>query len=167
NLGAARASGDALVFLHADTTPPRDLAYWVTRCLGTPGVVAGAFRTWHVDDRPQAQRAPRRAALWLHLADIRSRYTSLPYGDQGLFVPRDVFERVGGFPAQPLMEDLELSLRLRRLGRICVAPARIEVSGRRFLHSPLLDTLLVNAFPALYRAGVSPRRLKQLYRDLR
>lgn len=171
NLGAAQATGDVLLFIHADTKVPRDTAYWVRRCLRSPRVVAGAFRTWHVDDRPappgRAGRRSRPRAPWLHLADIRSRYTSLPYGDQGLFLTRSVFQRVGGFPEQPLMEDLELSIRLRRLGKICVAPARIEVSGRRFLNSPWLDTLLVNAFPALYRAGVSPERLKQLYRDLR
>jgi hypothetical protein len=123
-------------------------------------VIAGAFHTWHVAD--DGRRAP-----WLHLADLRSRWSGLPYGDQALFVRREAFERAGGFPDQPLMEDLELSRRLRRLGRIAIVPASVRVSGRRFLAHPIRDTLLVNAFPLLYRLGVPPASLARLYRDIR
>ena len=65
------------------------------------------------------------------------------------------------------MEDLELSRRLRRLGRIRIVPARVVVSGRRFLAHPLRDTFLVNVFPLLYRCGVSPARLRGWYEDVR
>ena len=121
--------------------------------------MAGAFRTWHVADG--------RNVPWLHLADLRSRYSRLPYGDQALFVRREAFWRAGGFPGQPLMEDLELSRRLRRIGRIAIAPASVRVSGRRFLDRPIREALLVNSFPLLYRLGVAPATLARLYRDVR
>ena len=125
-------------------------------------VVAGAFRTWTVADAGRSWAAPL-----LHLADLRSRYTRLPYGDQALFVRRDAFDRVGGFPDQPLMEDFELSRRLRRVGRIATAPAAVRVSGRRFLSRPIRSAVLMRLFPLLYRLGVPPRVLGRLYGDPR
>lgn len=162
NAGAAAAKGDVLLFLHADVSLPPQAARIVERTLADPRVVAGAFRTHHVDDRPGAGRAP-----WLRLADVRSRYSRLPYGDQALFVRRAAFQRVGGFPDQPLMEDVEIARRLWRVGRVVIAKESARVSGRRFLAHPLRDTLLVNAFPLLYRLGVSPARLARLYRNVR
>ncbi|MCB9606080.1 MAG: TIGR04283 family arsenosugar biosynthesis glycosyltransferase [Polyangiaceae bacterium] len=177
NAGAAQSGGELLLFLHADTLPPLDTAYWVQRLLRQPGVVAGAFRTWHVHDATLERLARSHLGRtdtpepggpwWLHLADIRSRYTTLPYGDQGLFITRERFERAGGFPEQLLMEDLEFSLRLRNLGQIRTAPSCIVVSGRRFEAHPLLDTCLVNTFPALYRLGVPASRLANWYRNTR
>ncbi|HLV19563.1 MAG TPA: TIGR04283 family arsenosugar biosynthesis glycosyltransferase [Polyangiaceae bacterium] len=161
NAGARLARGDVLLFLHADVALPPDTLAVVEHTLSDPGVVAGAFRTWTVNDA-DGGRAP-----WLHLADVRSRYSKLPYGDQALFVRRAVFERLGGFPEIPLMEDLELSLRLWRLGEIRVAKACARVSGRRFLAHPLRDTFFVNVFPLLYRLGVPPARLARLYADVR
>jgi rSAM/selenodomain-associated transferase 2 len=160
NHGAWRARGDVLLFLHADVCLPSDAALHVERALADERTVAGAFRTWHVAD--DGRRAP-----WLHLADLRSRYSRLPYGDQALFVRREAFWRAGGFPEQPLMEDLELSRRLRRLGRISIAKACVRVSGRRFLAHPLRHLILVNCFPLLYRLGVAPARLARLYHHVR
>ncbi len=167
NRGAAQASGSLLLFIHADCLPPRDSAYWIHRTLKEPGVVAGAFRTWHIEDARLDGPTAGSPAWWLHLADLRSRYTALPYGDQGLFLTREQFERAGGYPQQPLMEDLEFSRRLRRLGRIRTVPSRILVSGRRFLAHPFRDTLLVNLFPALYAAGVPASRLAAWYQHTR
>ena len=158
NVGARIAFGDALLFLHADATLPVTAAQWVAGALAKPDVVAGAFRVRTVADGPRRWLAP-----FLRLADLRSRITRLPYGDQALFVRREAFERVGGFPEQPLMEDLELALRLRRLGRIEIVPAVVEVSGRRFLAHPIMAVLAMRIFPLLYRLGVSPRLLARLY----
>lgn len=158
NVGARIAFGDALLFLHADATLPVTAAQWVARALAKPSVVAGAFRVRTIADGPRRWMAP-----FLRLADLRSRMTRLPYGDQALFVRRDAFERVGGFPEQPLMEDLEIALRLRRLGRIEIVPAVVEVSGRRFLAHPIRAALAMRIFPLLYRLGVSPRLLARLY----
>ncbi len=162
NAGAAVARGDVLLFLHADVSLPAGARRHVEHALEDPSVVAGAFRTWTVPDA-----GPSRLAPLLHLADLRSRTGGLPYGDQAIFVRADAFRRIGGFPDQPLMEDLELSRRLRRLGDIRIAPASVRVSGRRFLARPVLYTLAVNVFPALYALGVRPATLKRLYGDPR
>lgn len=162
NAGAEIATGDVLLFLHADVRLPADATRWIAEALADPNVVAGAFRTWTVPERSRPWLAPL-----LHLADARSRYTSLPYGDQALFVRATAFKRVGGFPDQPLMEDFELSRRLRKLGRIRTVPVSVRVSGRRFLARPAYYTFLVNVFPLLYRVGVPPRVLAGLYGDPR
>jgi rSAM/selenodomain-associated transferase 2 len=158
NAGADAASGDVLLFLHADVWLPPDAAHWIAFALRDPGVVAGAFRTWTV---AEGQRSW--ASRLLHLADLRSRYTNLPYGDQALFVRAEVFRRLGGFPDQPLMEDLELSRRLRRMGRIRTVSAGVRVSGRRFLSRPAYYMVVMNVLPLLYRLGVPPRVLATLY----
>ncbi len=162
NAGAAAAVGDVFLFLHADVSLPRDAAAWIVRTLADPRVVAGAFRTWTVPDG-----APSRLGPLLRLADIRSRVARFPYGDQAIFVRRDAFARVGGFPDQPLMEDLELSRRLRRLGRIATVPAVVRVSGRRFVARPIRFTLIARTFPTLYRLGVPPRVLARFWGDVR
>ena len=162
NAGAAAATGDILLFLHADTTLPSDAAVHVRRALARPDVIAGAFRTWTVADEPRPWFAPL-----LHLADIRSRITRYPYGDQAMFVRTSAFYAAGGFPDMPLMEDLELSRRLSKQGRIHTCAASVRVSGRRFVARPFVYTTLVNVFPLLYRAGVSPHALARLYRQVR
>jgi rSAM/selenodomain-associated transferase 2 len=160
NHGARLAGGDVLLFLHADASLPPDAMMYIEQAFADARTVAGAFRTWHVAEGG-------RWAPWLHLADLRSRYSGLPYGDQALFVRREPFWKAGGFPEQPLMEDLELSRRLRRLGRIAIAPASVRVSGRRFLAHPIRDTFLVITLPLLYRLGVPPTALARFYRNVR
>jgi rSAM/selenodomain-associated transferase 2 len=162
NAGAQAARGDVLLFLHADVRLPLDAMTWIATSLSDPRVVAGAFRTWTVNEGQGRWLSPL-----LHLADFRSRYTRLPYGDQALFVRADAFRQLGGFPEQPLMEDLELSRRLWRLGLVQTVPATVHVSGRRFLSSPFYYTVLMNIFPALYRLGIPARVLASLYGDPR
>jgi rSAM/selenodomain-associated transferase 2 len=162
NTGAQHANGSVLLFLHADVALPPDAARHITHALDDPRVVAGAFKTWTVDDAGHSRLGPL-----LHLADLRSRYTRFPYGDQALFVRAEAFRAVGGFPQQPLMEDLELSQRLWRLGRIRTVDARVTVSGRRFIARPVFYFLAVNGFPLLYRLGVSPHTLLRIYQHVR
>ncbi len=162
NAGAAAATGDVLLFLHADTTLPNDAARHVEHALARRDVVAGAFRTWTVAENPRPWFAPL-----LHLADIRSRITRYPYGDQAMFVRTSAFHTAGGFPDMPLMEDLELSHRLSKQGRIHTCAASVRVSGRRFVARPIVYTALVNVFPLLYRAGVSPHALARFYKQVR
>ncbi|CAN5736815.1 hypothetical protein BH11MYX2_BH11MYX2_38710 [soil metagenome] len=162
NAGAAAATGDVLLFLHADTTLPSDAVRHVEKALARPDVIAGAFRTWTIADEPRPWFAPL-----LHLADIRSRITRYPYGDQAMFVRSSAFHTAGGFPDLPLMEDLELSRRLAQQGRIHTCAASVRVSGRRFVARPIVYTALVNLFPFLYRAGVSPHALARFYRQVR
>ncbi len=158
NLGARHATGDVLWFLHADVRIPPDAHGAIARCLRCPTVVAGAFRTRTVNDA-----RPSRLEAVLPVADVRSHYTRLPYGDQALFVRRWAFEQVGGFPPQPLLEDLELSRRLWTCGKIAIATEHVEVSARRFLARPLYYTAVMNTFPVLYRLGVSSDRLAAWY----
>ena len=161
NAGAAQATGDVLLFLHADVRLPEGVRAHIDETMATEGVLAGAFRTRTVCDDPESRRA------WLMplltLGDLRPSYTRLPYGDQALFVDAGAFASAGGFPEQPLMEDLELSRRLSRLGRIRRVPARVEVSGRRYLKQPFRSVLIMNTFPLLYALGVSPKTLARWY----
>jgi rSAM/selenodomain-associated transferase 2 len=163
NAGAAVATGDVLLFVHADVSLPRDATDWIELALRDGGVVAGAFRTWTIAD---TEHPPWWAPL-LHLADARSRYTSLPYGDQALFVRAETFRALGGFADVQLMEDIELGRRLWRVGRVVTVPASVLVSGRRFLARPVFYTLVMNLFPLLYRLGVSPKTLSNLYGHIR
>ncbi len=166
NAGARHAlkEGDVevLIFVHADCGLPSGFGAEIARVMDEPDVIAGAFITWTVDDGGASRLGPL-----LHLADLRSRYSNLPYGDQAPFMRASAYERVGGYPDQPLMEDLEMSRRLRRLGRMTTIPRRVQVSGRRFVARPIFYTTLVNVFPALYRLGVSAETLARLYRHVR
>ena len=103
NAGAAAARGEVLLFQHADVSLPGDAPGWIRLAFQDPEVVAGAFRVRTIDEDGS------RLAPLLPFANLRSRTRSLPYGDQALFVRRSVFEAVGGYPDQPLMEDIELA----------------------------------------------------------
>lgn len=158
NAGAAATSAEVLLFLHADVELPSDALRWIAWAFASPDVVAGAFRVRHVADD-----GSNWLGALLRLADLRSYVTRLPYGDQALFVRRSAFVAAGGFPPQPLFEDLELARRLSRLGRIVTVPAVVRVSARRFLQRPLRSLLAMHTFPMLYRLGVPPAALERLY----
>ena len=162
NAGAREARGDILLFLHADVGLPARAVPLIEAALADPDVVAGAFRTHTVADGRTGW-----VANCLRLADLRSRYTRLPYGDQALFVRRAAFEQVGGFPEQPIFEDVEIGRRLRRTGRIRTLPERVVVSGRRFMARPVYYAVLMNALPMLYRLGVRPATLARAYQHER
>lgn len=159
NAGARVARGDTLAFLHADVRLPGGACDAIDDALSRPGVVAGAFRTHHHSSR----HPTRLASALLRLADVRSRYSSLPYGDQCLFMRAAAFQAAGGFPEEALMEDLILSRRLRQRGRIHIVDDEVRVSGRRFESAPVYQTLLVNVFPLLHGIGVPTRVLARLY----
>jgi rSAM/selenodomain-associated transferase 2 len=158
NAGAAAATSDVLLFQHADVSLPDDAPHHVRAAFADPSVVAGAFRV-----RTVADAGPNYLGPLLRFADLRSRWSRYPYGDQALFVRRAEFEAVGGFPSQPLMEDVELARRLWRRGRIVTVPAEVRASARRFLARPVWTALALRVLPLLYRAGVSPERLARLY----
>lgn len=161
NLGAAHASGDVLLFLHADCSLEDEALNQAERCLARRGVAAGCF-TMRV-------RSDGLLYRWIDVfATGRVRHAGLIYGDQGLFLRRDLFHRLGGFPPVPLMEDVFLSRRLRREGRLVVASPRIFVSPRRWLQAGVLRQTLRNwTLLSLALAGVPPDRLAALYPAVR
>ena len=157
NLGAAHAGGDALLFLHADCSLEPGALAAAAHLLGRRGVAAGCFRM-RVLDRRRVYRIIDAAAT------ARVRLTGLAYGDQGLFVSRELFNRVGGFPPVGLMEDVLISKALRRHGRIVVAPKRVYVSPRRWHREGMVRQSLRNwSLTALAAAGASPDRLAHFY----
>jgi len=158
--GAGLARGLVLWFVHCDAHPPADARRLIRQTLQRRGVVAGAFRTRTVLDRPTGR--PWFAPV-LPLADLRSHYTRMPYGDQALFCRADAYHECGGYPAQPLLEDVELCRRLRRLGAVVTRPEPVEVSARRWSAHPLRTAAVMNTFPLLYRLGVSPWTLASWY----
>jgi hypothetical protein len=157
NAGAARAAGDVLLFLHADCLPEAGALAEAERLLLRPGVAAGCFSMC-------VQAAGALYRLIDACATARVRLTGLVYGDQGLFVRREVFARAGGFPPLRLMEDVFLSRTLRRLGRVVVSPRRLFVSPRRWQRAGLVRQTLRNwALTAAAAGGVHPDRLARFY----
>jgi len=160
NAGAAFASGKTLLFLHADSHLPRDFAATIDSVL-SQSPVAGAFRL-----RIEAPGWPLRCIEWA--ANLRSRLLQMPYGDQGLFVPADLFFTMGGYPNWPLMEDYELCRRLRQRGRIGLAQDAVGTSPRRWAELGVCRTTLINQCMMLgFHLGISPERLARWYKTVR
>jgi hypothetical protein len=161
NQGAIAARSDIVLFLHADTLLPPDFQTQVVQILQQPRVILGAFQL-QIEGQDRALRWVERAVRW------RSRWMQLPYGDQALFLRRSTFLAIGGFPLQPIMEDFVLVQRLRREGKIAIAPAAVLTSGRRWHKLGVCRTTLLNQVIILgYYAGISPQRLSQWYRNQR
>jgi rSAM/selenodomain-associated transferase 2 len=158
NAGAARAEGGSLLFLHADTLLPPGWAEVVSRTLRASGVAAGAFRFRIVGDF-----AGKSLVEWI--TGFRSRWLQRPYGDQGLFLARALFEEMGGFADLPIMEDYEFTARLRRRGRIVTVGEAALTSARRWKTMGVVRTTLRNQWMlAAYHLGVSPHKLAARYR---
>jgi rSAM/selenodomain-associated transferase 2 len=157
--GAAAASGDWLLFLHADCRPELGWESAVDAFLTAPEAAsrAGYFDLALDDPAPVARRLERIVA-W------RCRVLALPYGDQGLLIARTLYDNVGGFAALPLMEDVDF---VRRLGRhrLTRIGARCTASAQRYRRDGYLCRPLRNLFClSLYFAGVPPARIVRLYR---
>ena len=161
NHGAAHASGDVLLFLHADCTLEPGALRAAERALTRRGVVAGCYRMTVTAAGPVYRMIDA-------CATARVRLTGLMYGDQGLFLERWRFERLGGFPPLRLMEDVFLSKRLGREGRAAVADKRIFVSPRRWRRQGVVRQTLRNwTLTALAAGGVHPDRLAAFYPAVR
>lgn len=162
NLGARAATGDVLLFLHADTALPPGAAEALREAVER-GAAGGAFLVrFEGEDR----RRLLRIGGWL--VNLRTRWLEVPLGDQGQFATREAFEAVGGFPDWPILEDIHFIRRLRRRGPLSVLPLRVTTSGRRFVQRGVVRTVATNwLIWALYLLGVSPHRLAGLYRHIR
>jgi rSAM/selenodomain-associated transferase 2 len=158
NAGAAAAHAPVLLFLHADTRLPANADQLVLNGLGAAGLEWGRF-----DVRIEG------ASRWLRLVaafmNLRSRVTGIATGDQAMFVTRPALDAVGGFPDQDLMEDVELSTRLKQRGPpLCLRPP-VVTSGRRWSARGVARTIVLMWWiRLLYFLGVAPDRLARLYR---
>ncbi|MBD2087738.1 TIGR04283 family arsenosugar biosynthesis glycosyltransferase [Coleofasciculus sp. FACHB-542] len=158
NAGATAATGDILLFLHADTSLPLGFEKLVPLTLAQSGTVAGAFEL-KINSPMRSLRLVEKMVNW------RSRFLSLPYGDQAIFLKASVFHDIGGFPDLPIMEDFELIRCLRRLGRIAIVPTPVLTSARRWHKLGVLKTTLINQIVILgYFLGVPSSHLVKFYR---
>jgi rSAM/selenodomain-associated transferase 2 len=156
NLGASVASGDVLLFLHADTLLPAGAAAAVAAALEHTG--AGAFQIRF--DRPRV--------VLERLVNLRSRVFKVVYGDQALFASRAAFDRVGGFRPIPIMEDRDLAARLRRAGGLTVVPLAVTTSSRRHRRDGQVRTIARHwLIQLLYTLRVPPERLARIYPPVR
>ncbi|UCD31261.1 MAG: TIGR04283 family arsenosugar biosynthesis glycosyltransferase [Desulfobacterales bacterium] len=157
NEGALRASGDILLFLHADTRLPENFDNHVRQCFKQPDVVAGAFELGINANKPVFRLIER-------LANWRSHRLKLPYGDQAIFVLSDIFHQLDGFPDIPIMEDFKLIKQLRRIGEVITLPFPVITSSRRWENLGILRTTLINQIViAMYYARVPPNLIARWY----
>jgi len=162
NFGASKAEGDILLFLHADCVLPGDGFNTIRDILRDDSIAAGAFYLG-------IESSQFRYRIIEFVANIRARLTCLMYGDQGMFLKKDMFDRIGGFADIPLMEDIEISKRLKKLGKIAFVKQPVKASPRRWLNEGLLYTTLRDwTIAFLYTfMNVLPEKLIKHYRDVR
>ncbi len=158
---AALATGDVLLFLHADTLIPPDTASAIRAVLKNPNVVGGAFRL-RLDDHGRGARLVARSV------NLRTALLNTFFGDQAMFVRREVFARSGGFQDWSLMEDLEILRRLRQQGRLQVLDAEVVTSARRHRSKGWIKTIsTIWGICLLNRCGVPAQVLVRLYKPQR
>lgn len=161
NNGAKAAHGEVLLFLHADTRLPDNAFFAIEQILATPNVVGGAFRLCFNCDQWFY-----RLVAWT--ANLRSRTRTIFTGDQAYFIRASSFHAIGGYPEQPLMEDLEIIKQLRTVGKVVLLPQYVTTSARRHEKVGLLRSVLFMWYlRLLYKFGVSPAQLQRMYFDVR
>ena len=157
NAGAGKAGGEVLVFLHADTRLPDNSAELITAGLSDSRRHWGRFDVKLSGPHPSLRLVER-------LMNLRSRLTHIATGDQALFVRRDLFASLGGFPEIPLMEDIAFSKRLKRTGPPLCLRETVVTSSRRWEEQGILRTIaLMWRLRLAYFLGASPMRLAQRY----
>ncbi len=161
NLGAAAASGDVLLFLHADTRLPAGFRGELERVLADPDVGWGRFDV-ALDDEGALLRVVGRLISW------RSRWMRSATGDQAIFVRAEVFEAIGGYREPRLFEDVDLARRLRAFGRMGIPRGTVVTSARRWRNrGTIRTTLRMWILKSLYLMGFPAEKLVRLYDDER
>jgi hypothetical protein len=155
------ARSDVLLFLHGDTRLPGGFDKHVLSLLTMPGTVAGAFAL-SIDGPEIGLRIIEK------LANFRSRFFQMPYGDQAIFLRASFFRSIGGFPEMPIMEDFVFVQRVKKEGRVAIAPIAVTTSSRRWKKLGILKTTLINQAVLLaYFSGRDPVRLAIWYRRIK
>lgn len=158
NAGATVATGDVLLFLHADTGLPEGIQPLVSRALRDGRHAWGRFDV-------RISGTPFMLRIIAALMNLRSRWSGIATGDQAIFITRTAFESVGGFPEQPLMEDIEMSKRLLTLSRPACIARRATTSGRRWeAHGVWRTIFLMWRLRWAYWRGVPASELARAYR---
>ena len=161
NVGARRASGEVLLFLHADTRLPQSALNDIAAALSDSRYLGGRFDV-------ELEGAHWMLKIVGALINYRSRVTQVGTGDQALFVRHEVFDRMGGFPDIPLMEDIAFCRALKRIGGVACLRSRVITSARRWERDGVWRTIFkMWSLKVCYLAGVSPMRLKRFYADTR
>jgi len=161
NAGAMLSESDILLFIHSDTEIGACCFPAIKAAMQDGATVGGRFDVKLSGSHPAFRMIER-------LINLRSRLSGISTGDQCLFVRRSVFERMAGFPLQPLMEDIEFSKQLKRLGRIACLHQRVTTSSRRWQQHGIVKTvLLMWRLRLLYWLGVPAERLAAAYRQVR
>ena len=154
--GAAAATKAHLFFLHADSLPPADARHLIEATLSQRGVIAGCFRL---------SFDHKHLVLAIYATMSRINHAIFTYGDQGLFLSRATYDRVGGYSDAPLFEDVDILKRLARLGRVSKRQEPMMTSARRFLRDGIIKRELTSTgLILLYALGVSPQTLARWYR---
>jgi rSAM/selenodomain-associated transferase 2 len=162
NTGAEAATGDVVLFLHADTRLPTDAVRGITELLANADVAAGGFCVRFLEDEPWILRVVEAGI------NFRTRLFRSPTGDQAIFARRTAYVAAGGFAEWPIFEDVDFIHRLKRVGRFVIIPAQVTTSARRYVTWGVLRTvLLMYALRVGFWMGVSPFRLHRWFRDVR
>lgn len=158
NAGAGVARGEVVLFLHADTTLPEGALEKIGRTLEDPDYVGGAFDLRIDSDTLFLRYISMRASH-------RSRWNRLPYGDQAIFLRKEYFDKIGRFKEIPLMEDIDLMLRIKKdKKKICILHDKVTTSARRWQRDGALFTTIRNQIlVTLFHLGVDPSRLARYY----
>jgi len=161
NAGAKHCQSDILLFIHADTELCEEHIQSIKELMQDDAVVGG-----HFDVRLSGPHWAFRIIEWF--MNHRSCLTGISTGDQCLFVRREVFEAMGGFPEQALMEDVEFSKRLKRHGKVACLHQKVTTSSRRWEKHGIVKTIwLMWKLRFLYWLGTSPEKLSRMYRNVR
>lgn len=157
NAGASKARGEILLFLHADTTLEHGWSEAIRSVLAEPSVIGGAF-SFCIDNPAMKYRL---VEAWVRLRCLIFR---LPYGDQAIFIRKTAFQELGGYREIPLMEDVDIIGRMKKLGSISILQKKAVTSGRRWVRKGILRTAAINQMTMLmFRLGVSPEKLARIY----
>jgi len=161
NTGAKFSKADIIVFIHADTSLSSSHIQAIQDVMSRESIVGGRF-----DIRLSGQSLAFRIIEFM--INLRSRITGISTGDQCQFVRRSVFEEIGGFPEQALMEDVAFSKRLKEYGEIACLNNKVITSSRRWeKHGIVKTVLLMWKLRFLYWLGTSPEKLAEIYRNVR
>lgn len=157
NYGAMSASGKILLFLHADTIVPTNFIEIIKNVLADNNNILGAFQL-RISDSSRFLRLIEKIANW------RSHWLSLPYGDQGLFITTTNFKLLNGFKELPIMEDFDLVTRARKKGKVVIVKKSVVTSARRWQKIGIFKTTLINQIIILgYYLKISPHTLERIY----